>query len=676
MAENKFNFVLKRDQNSDQKKKLDSIYEQWFHHVVIENFFGLWKEWIAWWEGDQYTFWNKKASKLENVEALIERETKNVYNRIMPMIRQQHGDVRYDHEFIVIANTSEDEDKKAANIGSEALECTNSARHFKAKINTGKFWTLITGNAYWKEWWNKSLLAFALDPKSTKPVKDRGDVDYDFVNPFNIRTDPHAKCREDWRWVIEGKRLPVSVIENRFSLPSGTISGESIDKAEGTGLFERPEFKRDKEPTAILLEHWERPTNDFEKGRFIVTCQEVLLYDDKSPAPNADIPYFHMKGLVPILDEQYGDSMVRVGQASQRRINRYASQNDEMYENFKPKNLIPLGSLRSPDLKAYKRSGIDFIEYNSRYGAPSWQNPPTPPDSSMSWISFQEREFETETSTRETSYGRLPKYASRASGVLFEGLRQQDTAVLFQMIEDWNTVLCDAMKYRLELIQKHYDHPRLIKMVGKENNVSIVYFEGAELRDNTDVRVKSGIDVFRNKDKRQEVVMAGVEKGMIPIEKALNTLDFKGLEEYTEDEFVDERQGLRQIERMKQKPGIYIGANPDDNHEILYKVFNNYRKTEEFETLSPKVQLDILRRINEEKEFLNLGTEPQELGEGEGEETPVPTEEVGAAPAIPTPAPEVAAPEVAAPETAAPGGEVGPEVVRRLMSMMQQGGLQ
>ena len=66
---------------------------------------------------------------------MIERETKNVYNRIMPMIRQMWGALRYPHEFYVIPNTTESEDVRSAYVGSQLIEFTNENRKFNKKIN-------------------------------------------------------------------------------------------------------------------------------------------------------------------------------------------------------------------------------------------------------------------------------------------------------------------------------------------------------------------------------------------------------------------------------------------------------------------------------------------------------------------------------------------------------------
>jgi hypothetical protein len=279
---------------------------------------------------------------------------------------------------------------------------------------------------------------------------------------------------------------------------------------------------------------------------------------------------------------------------------------DEHVQYFRPKAMIPRGALTQRETAAFCRSGIDFVEFNpTGYGNPYWQSPPPLPEIVIRWLAFLEGEIETETSVRKTLQGQLPKYATRASGELFRGLVAQDQKVLYPAIEDQEVELQAAMKYRIQLMQKHYSQPRMVKITGRNKEPSVAYISGAEIRNNTDVRIHSGVDLIRSIEAKREIVEAMIQKGLITDpKKAFELLDVKGLEEYMEDEYIDERQAQRAIDLFKQGKA-YIAANPDDNHEVHFKVFNNFRKTEEFDTLEEKIQGMILRRIEEHKFYMS-----------------------------------------------------------------------
>ena len=603
MAE-KFKPIGPKDLKGDEREVVEETDWYWLKHPLVENYHGKWTEYIAYLEGDQYCYYSKTLDALQNIEPLVEREVKNVYNRILPIIRQQWGEIRYPHSFYVEPNTAETEDKRAAAISSILIEYTNVLRSFNHKINFAKLWALVTGNVFWKEWWNKNLFGYT-QGKDGKPTKESGDIDYNWVNPFNVRPDPHGKCREEWRWFIEGKLVPKSLVEDEFGLERGILPEESFTQVE-KGLFQRSDAIKPKEPMIIRKERWERPTKNYPKGRFIVTAGGFLLYDGPSPAPEADIPYFQLMGIMPILDEQVGDSSVRIAQAAQRQLNRFASMVDEHIQYFRPKAMIPRGSLTQRERASFCRAGIDFIEFNpTGYGNPYWQSPPGLPEIVVRWLLFQEAEIETETSVRKTLQGQLPKYASRASGELFRGLVAQDQKVLYPAIEDQEVQLQAAMKYRLQLIQKHYSQARMVKVTGKNKETSVIYVSNAEIRNNTDVRIHSGVDLMRSIEAKRDIVDAMIQKGLITDpKKALELLDVKGLEEYMEDEYIDERQAYRIIDLFKQGKA-YIAVNPDDNHEVGKRIFNNFRKTEEFDTLPKKIQQMILKRIEEHKFYIS-----------------------------------------------------------------------
>ena len=365
-----------------------------------------------------------------------------------------------------------------------------------------------------------------------------------------------------------------------------------VESKENLGeyTFDRTSETKTEEDTNIRIEHWERPLRDRKKGRFMVVNTSGWLFEDKSnPAPKYDLPYFQIPGILPRLNDQYYDSIVRLLQTAQRQLNRYCSMVDEHIQYHRPKAMIPRRSLDPTAYKKYTRSGVDFIEYDPvGIREPHWQLPPPLPEIIISWVSFLEKEIEMEGSVREVSLARLPKYSTRASGVLYKGLRQQDEKVLLPTIEDIDMSLQEAMKFRLLLIQKHYKPARLVKISGKNKMTTSVFIKGTELRDNSDVRVKAGVGLFSQREEKNEVVSMLIEKNLISDpRKALELLDTKGLEEFMEDEFIDVRQAERENLLMKEgkvKPKVH----PDDNHLVHFATHNNERKTEDFKLWKAK----------------------------------------------------------------------------------------
>ena len=603
MAE-KFKPIAPKNLSGELKAKVDEIQDHWQNDPVVKNLHGHWKEYIAWLEGDQYTYYSTQKKELIDISDQVPREKKNVYNRILPIIRQQIGDTRYPHTFYVEPNTDEPDDIKAAKLGSSIIEYTNLATFgkFLQKLGMAKWWSFVCGDAFWKEWWNKDKQGYVKDEKGGV-VKEPGNLDFDYINPFNVRPDPYGLKRDNWRHFIEGKRLPKYMIEQEFKLKPGSLPEETLDGADAK-MFERTDEERPKEGTGIRLEYHEKKSPERPKGRFMVTAGGWLLYDGNNPTPEAAIPYFNLPGIIPILNKQWHESAVHIIQDAQRQFNRLGSKVDEQIEYYRAKAIIPTGALRKGEFERYVKSGVEYVEINPGFGEPHWQDPPALPEVIMRWLTFMENELETQSSVRKSSLAQLPKYAQRASGVLFQGLKAQDASVLFPVLEETNVSLQDAMSLRLQLAQKHFSVARLVKSTGRNKESIKQFIKGTNLKNNDDVRVKEGVEMFSNREARKEVIMTFVEKGLFEDpRKALEMMDMKGLEQGMEDEFIDERQAYRENEKIKEGK-ITPKADPDDNHEVHFTIHDNERKKEEYETWSDKSKEALAQHKSEHKGFM------------------------------------------------------------------------
>jgi len=582
MAE-KFKPIPRKDFDSEIKEVYEQAEHNWVKNPVIENYHGSWREDIRWFEGDQYVFWNEVAEDLQDVTPILKLEGRDIFvvmNRILPMIRQMWGEMRYDHKFYGEAGTSEAEDVKAAHLASILIESVHDRRKFNYKISRAKLWALIVGQCYWKIWWNKELSGIVRSEKGTT-AEEKGDIDMDLVIPFNVRPDPEASDRSGWRYFSEGKSVAKELVEDEFDLPRGTLDEESKEKANG--IFDRWDLKKSDEKTVIRQEYYEGKSKKYPEGRFFVCASNYALWYGPNPMPDREIPYFIVPGSIPILGDQYYRSMVSVGKPGQQRLNRIASKIDEFWENLRLKAMIPQGSMFPEELKMYTRAGVDFVFYNALSGGtPFWQKPPDPPPILNDRFVQAEREIETEMSLREVTMGRLPKYSSRASGILWKGLKGQDEKVMLPAVEDLDVNLQEGAKFLLKLAKMHYSQPRLLKITGKDKRRYIVAIKGADLRDNTDIKVRSGIDIFTNREFRQDIVMSFVDKGAITDPKqAFELMEGKGVEEYLEEEFIDQRQAQRENDMIREGR-VKPVAHQDDNHQVHFKIHDEPRKSEEY----------------------------------------------------------------------------------------------
>ena len=623
MAEEKFKPIEAKDLKGEQREKVQFIISEWEESAYLKTYFGPMEEYIEWFYGNQYTFYNKSSRKLEDISALIDREIKNVYNKILPIIRQVWSELCYPHKFYVEPNTIESTDVKSANVGTAALLYTNDNGKFQKKVNLAMLWALICGQVYWKEWWNKQKHGYILNSKN-ELVREPGDVDFDLVNPFNVRPDCMAKSREGWRYFIEGKEIPKGSLIEEFGDDVKDVPPEAKYKYSKYSYIDIEAEEKLKEDTVIRIEYHEKESKKQPNGRLVVvTSSGWLLYDGENDTP--EIPYFQLPGILPILNKQFCDSAVRIMQRSQKQFNRFGSIVDDTLSNQRIKCIVPRTAFPTGEFERYTRSGIDFVIVNPGV-VPYWEKPQSPPDLIIPWLQFQENETRNVISVRKISMGEIPAYTQRPSGPVLRGLKRQDDVVLIPQVEELDAALADPLKLRLQLIQKHYSEPRLIKTTGKNKEVSNVYLKGTELRDNTDVRVRPGVASFSDKGEANEVITIMIEKGLIKDpDQALELYQMRGLEEFMEEKFVDKRQAARENEMLKDPAKPLPKVSPDDKHEVHYEVHNNERKKEEFSLWPEKGKTRLLEHLEEHKlEMAKSIQKIQQIAGGQGGQAPPP----------------------------------------------------
>jgi hypothetical protein len=625
MAEEKFKPIEFKDLKGEQLEKVQFILSEWEESAYVKNYFGPMVEYIEWFYGNQYSFYNKVSGNLEDLTPLIDREVKNVYNKILPIIRQLWGELCYPHKFYVEPNTIESADVKSANVGTAALLYTNDNGKFQNKVNLSMLWALICGQIYWKEWWNKNKFGYILN-SSNKLVKEPGDVDFDLVNPFNVRPDCMAKSREGWRYFIEGKEIPKASLVEEFGDDAKDVPEEAKYKYSKYSFIDLEPEEKLKESTVVRIEYHEKKSNKNSKGRFmVVTSSGWLFHDGENDTPEHEIPHFQLPGILPILNKQFYDSAVRIMQQNQKQFNRYGSIVDETLSNQRMKCIVPKTAFQGGEFERYTRSGIDFVFVNPGVN-PYWEKPPSPPDLIIPWLQLQENEIRNVISVRKVSMGEIPRYTQRPSRPVMRDLKRQDDIVLIPQVEELDAALAEPLKLRLQLIQKHYSAPRLVKTTGKNKEVSVIFLTGADLRDNTDVRVRPGVSSFSDKAEANEVITTMIEKGLIKDpDEALELYQMKGLEEFMEEKFVDKRQAARENEMLKDPKKAYPEVSSDDRHEVHYEVHNNERKKEEFNLWPKEGKERFFKHLEGHKvEMAKSIQKIQQIAGGQGGQAPTP----------------------------------------------------
>lgn len=639
-------FLLKRTQ------------DYWDNHPDVLDRFPRWKKYIAWTAGYQIYDYNKVSRKL--VEIPLDRNRKLIINKLKPYVRTLLAKLTAEVPiYSVIPNTSDDDDVKAARMGSSLVEGLANKLNFDAVMKDLKLWTILCNRAYLHVFWNeedKGIIDYRKRPKKVtsedkvdteappspevlagglpeasegpiEPVFDEGDVSIEAVSPFQCRPDPLYQERSKWRWFLYGDEVDAEWVEDKWGLESGSLREKDTTQDdmydltlqdEHEVIIGNPGAQEDiVGRTVVLKEFWTR--------KIYVFCTEkkILQYGINE---YGEIPFFDIEDRIVPIDSYekgftYNESLLKDAIPIQREYNRQASIMSQALDRAsKLKVLTPLGSLLSK--KQWVNDYGVFIDYNRNAGEPHQMKMEPFPMEMPQYKADLEREMEAMVSLSPASFGRLPERASHASGTLVSLLLEQDDVILNPLLNLINNIMSKAWSLALRLVQENYDVARYLKFTGKNGEDDIAPFQGADLRGNTDVQITSQSGLPRSRALRVEYILKLREAGLLTDDRStLEMLEFGNASKIFSDDLVHEKRAYREnslIEKnlMIQPEEVMGWVYPLERHDIHLKVHLLDRLSVKYEKYQPNQQAACEQHIRDTAAALTPppppGTSPNE----------------------------------------------------------------
>lgn len=221
--------------------------------------------------------------------------------------------------------------------------------------------------------------------------------------------------------------------------------------------------------------------------------------------------------------------------------------------------------------------------------------------------------------------------AGRAIQALIERDQARRQSFVAQVAE-WHGRLMTSC---LRLVQEYYTEPRMLQIKGRWSPEVIRDFKGANLLSQTDVRVSPGSIEPRTKAAMEQKVLAYADRGWITPEQAMAAIEGGYSADIVTSYELDIGRATRIIARIKGGPEALYGtpeapaatrteANPNagqpdpntgepqpaivevpdfmprpfDNIAVQKSVFEDWMKTEEFESLTPDLQAAAMEVYN------------------------------------------------------------------------------
>ncbi|MCR2033696.1 portal protein [Anaerofustis stercorihominis] len=575
-----------------------------------------WRLAINFLQGDQYSYIDSVSGGIMEVDNVQWWQEREVFNQIAPIYDTRLAKLS---KLKVLMNvrpaTNSKDDVKSSKVCKKILESIEEDLEMKKLQKQANIWAEKTGSAIWGVFWDKNKgktigykEQYVKKENSDKKEKinaaiKEGGINYEIISPFDFfPSNVYVKDIESLDYAIWYKVMSVKEIENMFNT---TVEGYennvvSYSKARTNvgGLGSKghgySESSKDIDLSAEVISYFEKPTNRYPKGRYIVCTKDNVLHMGDLPYINAEdgereLPFVIQKSLD--YGEFFGESIINRLIPLQRRFNNIKNRKQEYL------NRVAIGQI------TYEKGSIDeddVLDMGLAPGAviprrqgseePSYLRTPALPSTILSDEKATEELFITLSGVSEMSRNSYnPKNVT--SGVALSLLQDQDDTRLALNYENMYDTRIKIAKQTLRILKNSVTTPRLSKYVDMKGQVEVFYWDGTNIN-STDIYIDSTSLLAKTPESRRELVLDLMERGLFndpdtgkvtkeTLVKLFEMIELGNWEDYCES--VDPNISKVDRENINMLKGREAKFKPYDEHQLHKNEHINFMLSEEFE---------------------------------------------------------------------------------------------
>lgn len=470
-----------------------------------------------------------------------------------------------------------------------------------------------------------------------QPIVERvplGDVNTDVVEPYRIALDPLASDLHKARWIMEYSIQSLDFISSTYSKEGEGYTGlaETVkpDSELNSSMRRFAQLKNSSgtkngfdssgssaeamdENSAVLKEYYERPSQNYPKGRLVAVAGGVTLYDGPSPFQGPDLgdwhPYSECRWEV-VPGRFWGKGALDDSCEPQKRVNSIDATVILTRKTMAiPQKLVPLGLGIEPG----KWTGRPGQEINYRPDG-SGSVPSTIPAAGVHESVFVEREQAVESIKQlsgaiDILKGDRPPGVTAASALSM--LYEVGTGKLFPVLGRWKRFVESDQKKQLRLIASKFKEPRpdfirSLRMKNKDlSEQEINNFVGDDLYDNCNVIIEAGSNIPKLQAAEQALLMEVAATGALSLDQPANRSEFLnrlGIIGFDNDVGPDVRRAEWENDLLDDLP-----FSPDnrpvvlmaDKHAIHIETHERRMKEPAFMSLPLEVQQAYMAHVEE-----------------------------------------------------------------------------
>ena len=453
-------------------------------------------------------------------------QEREVFNHIAPIIDIRLSKLsKIKPKIQVIPATDEANDLYTAKVGKKILDSVSSKMNLMGKVNQATKWSEICGTSFYKISWNANLgQTIALEDDGNK-IRT-GDVEISVCSPFEVYPDSSThETLEDCQSLIHARAYTTDQIKQMYGVEVAgkDVNVYSLDNVSSSlgglgydGLATKL-IETTKHDSAIVLEKYVKPNENYPNGRLIIIAGETLVYDGEMPYLNGvdgkrEFPFVRQ-----ICNEEVGNfwgvSMINRLIPIQRAYNAVKNRKQEYL------NRLTLGVLTvedgSVDIDNLEEEGLapgKILVYRQGSNAPQFLGGEQVPSDFEKEEARLLDEFYSLSGTSEI--GSMDKVSTNISGVALELLIDENETRLIFTTDSIKNAIKTISKMILRLYKQFATFPRLIKIVGESGELEVLYFKDSDISSD-DVQFDTDNESNETLSQRRQMIFSLLDKGLL-----------------------------------------------------------------------------------------------------------------------------------------------------------------
>ena len=643
-----FSKKKKEDKGDSIVKKVVNIYD---NHPLMGREHMAMSYYLGFYNGHQYI----KLTN-DNIQAMNENDDGGIrqrskINQLKPFTNINVSKFVRDLPNVSgIPTGNSERDRLAARAATKLLKHAfdQNQRNLIADLYSVLLWANLYGTGYWYIFWNDNLYrkVRTKDEKTgQESIKEqmKGDWDLKVKDPFEVYPDASAKEFKDLRYLIDSDYID---IDDAKALYKDKLKDKEIQEVSSNEIEDkRYAYVNDyysnnsvcKSNMCHRLKYWEKPSENFPKGRLIVILNKnILAFEGDNPNAKYgelfSIPYFPFwwdKNAASF----HGNSAIADAIPIQKEINALASIIMLNARVMASTNLaLPRGwGVKKSDILG---STCNIVEYNPSFGAtPITFGGNSIPGFVPGHLSMLMGAAQDSMGVHEVSQAQLPEHGSRLPASALKMLMDSEMVRHAPSMRLMQKSLVLSSNFILKLIKDKYKEERYLNIMGDGYKYETQAFINSDLDGSFDVvlQVTSGINSSPSAkvesllslfDRQIPQLAAQGDKAS---QDVMRTLEFGDTEQFFRKEQMYRARTewwFQKLVKERKAPMIY----DVDNIEMMLEKLTEYILSEEFQDEDQKFKEAILSAKDKLMESKNAASQGAPASSGQqsgGEGNPV-----------------------------------------------------